>query len=93
VCLRWQLLRLADRIEDGQMDLGTRVLIVNERVDQGPAGAPEPRPELPSMLARESYPTGGWRLQSQRRFSASLRDDPKRPFRFFCDVYACERIR
>jgi hypothetical protein len=93
VCLRWQLLALADRIDDGESAPASRVWIVDPRIDEEPVGAPEPIPRLPVTPPDVSYATTNWHASKYRRFHALLGDDARHVYRFFCDVYACEPMR
>jgi hypothetical protein len=92
-CLRWQLQALADRIADSQVLRAPRVWVVDSRIEEVPADAPEPVPALPPVLAGQPLATRGWNVLEHRRFRASLGDDPQHLCRFFCDVYACAPAR
>jgi hypothetical protein len=94
VCLRWQLLALADRTDEpeaytlvGALQGANRVWIVDARGDEEPLDAPEPVPILPYA----SLDALGWQAVNYQRFRACADSEAARLYRLFGDVYFCRR--
>jgi hypothetical protein len=94
-CLRWQLLPLADRIqEEGSSSdrPAGRIWFVDECVRRELESAPEPLLDPPEEGRDHFGGATAWRTSGHRRFLAYLPVEKPAGYRICCDVYLCEPV-